>query len=216
MPNTLNKDNDELIGSQLISRELSGNFTDDVLVKVGNGAFYNCVGLTSIDLPNVTTLDNNAFNGCTGLTSANLPKLTDIGAAAFYNCSNLSTIYMPLVSNLSTQAFYGCSGITTLDFPNLSSPTGASGFSRCSALEYIDLHQCYAISANTFQNCSALTTVILRITESRCSLVNVNAFSTAPNAIIYVPDDMVDGYKTATNWSTYASRIKGLSELPAA
>jgi hypothetical protein len=29
---------------------------------------------------------------------------------------------------------------------------------------------------------------------------------------IYVPDDAVDTYKTATNWSAYASRIKPISE----
>ena len=32
---------------------------------------------------------------------------------------------------------------------------------------------------------------------------------------IYVPDDLVDQYKVATNWATYASQIKGLSEIPA-
>lgn len=30
---------------------------------------------------------------------------------------------------------------------------------------------------------------------------------------VYVPDDMVDTYKSATNWSAYASQIKGMSEL---
>ena len=30
---------------------------------------------------------------------------------------------------------------------------------------------------------------------------------------VYVPDDMIDTYKSATNWSTYASQIKGMSEL---
>ena len=29
---------------------------------------------------------------------------------------------------------------------------------------------------------------------------------------IYVPDDLVENYKTATNWSVYASQIKPLSE----
>lgn len=30
---------------------------------------------------------------------------------------------------------------------------------------------------------------------------------------VYVPDDMVDTYKSATNWSAYADQIKGMSEL---
>ena len=29
---------------------------------------------------------------------------------------------------------------------------------------------------------------------------------------IYVPDDLVDSYKTATNWVTYADKIKPMSE----
>mgnify|MGYP000472681990 CR=1 FL=1 len=30
--------------------------------------------------------------------------------------------------------------------------------------------------------------------------------------IIYVPDDSVEAYKTATNWSNYADRIRPISE----
>lgn len=43
--------------------------------------------------------------------------------------------------------------------------------------------------ANLFQSCPALTS-------------------------IYVPDASVEAYKAATNWSTYASKIKGISERP--
>ena len=46
------------------------------------------------------------------------------------------------------------------------------------------------------------------------SLTGTNAFQGASNAIIYVPDALVNDYKAATNWSTYADRIKGISELP--
>jgi hypothetical protein len=31
---------------------------------------------------------------------------------------------------------------------------------------------------------------------------------------MYVADSMVDAYKEATNWSTVADKIKGISELP--
>ena len=42
--------------------------------------------------------------------------------------------------------------------------------------------------------------------------LNVNAFGLPSGCKIYVPDDSVDAYKTATNWSTWASRIIPLSE----
>ena len=35
---------------------------------------------------------------------------------------------------------------------------------------------------------------------------------TITNAYFYVPDDLVDDYKAATNWNAYANQIKPLSE----
>ena len=32
---------------------------------------------------------------------------------------------------------------------------------------------------------------------------------------IYVPDESVAAYQAATNWSSFASKIKGISEMPA-
>ena len=42
-------------------------FEDNALTTVGNGAFFGCSLLTSINLPNVTTVENYAFNGCSSL-----------------------------------------------------------------------------------------------------------------------------------------------------
>ena len=43
------------------------------------------------------------------------------------------------------------------------------------------------------------------------TLSNKNAFSGIPNdCVIYVPAASVDAYKTATNWSNYASKIQAM------
>lgn len=40
------------------------------VTTIGNSAFQNCSGLTSVEIPNsVTSIEYNAFSGCTGLTS---------------------------------------------------------------------------------------------------------------------------------------------------
>jgi hypothetical protein len=93
---------------------------------------------------------------------------------------------------------------------------GVNAFYDCSSLATVDLPEATSIGDSAFSSCSSLTTVILRNTEQVVTLSNTNAFSGAANAIIYVPDSLVDSYKAANNWSTYADRIKGLSELPAA
>lgn len=50
-----------------------------------------------------------------------------------------------------------------------------------------------------------------------CSLGNKNSFNNTPIAsgtgFIYVPDNLVEQYKAATNWSTFANQIKPISEL---
>ena len=62
--------------------------------KIGQAAFQNCTGLTSIYIPNlVTTIDEHAFYKCSGLTSINIPKsMSNIGKSAFKSCTGLTRI----------------------------------------------------------------------------------------------------------------------------
>ena len=91
---------------------------------------------------------------------------------------------------------------------------GNYAFSQCSNLTSVEFPVATSIGSYAFYQCSNLTSVILRNTSQVATLTNTNAFDSAPNAIIYVPDALVNDYKAASNWSTYADRIKGLSELP--
>ena len=61
---------------------------EDGLTTIGNYAFQNCSGLTSVTIPNsVTSIGDFAFLGCKGLTSVAIPNsVTSIGGAAFYEC----------------------------------------------------------------------------------------------------------------------------------
>lgn len=74
------------------------------------------------------------------------------------------------------------------------------------------------IRTRCFYGCSSLTKFVMNVSKV-FDLWSADAFNNTPIAkgtgYIYVPDNLVDSYKSATNWSTYASQIKGLSELPA-
>ena len=74
-----------------------------------------------------------------------------------------------------------------------------------------------SIAATAFDTCSALTTVILRKNQV-CTLANVSAFNSTPiksgTGYVYVPSALVDSYKTATNWSTYAAQIRAIEDYP--
>ena len=55
------------------------------VTRIGNYAFYECSGLTSITIPNsVTSIGYDAFYGCSGLTFITIPNsMTRIGNHAF-------------------------------------------------------------------------------------------------------------------------------------
>lgn len=56
--------------------------------SIGQSAFYQCTGLTSVTIPNsVISIGQAAFYGCTALTAVNMPnEMTSIGQSAFYGC----------------------------------------------------------------------------------------------------------------------------------
>ena len=66
------------------------------VTAIGNSAFYNCTGLTSVTFADGSWLDT-------------------IGEYAFYGCSSLSTIAFPAsLKVIKKYAFYNCSGLTSI------------------------------------------------------------------------------------------------------
>ena len=64
------------------------------VTEIGNDAFSDCDGITSIEIgPKVRSINMDAFSGCTGLTSVTIPNsVTYVGGMAFYGCSSLNSI----------------------------------------------------------------------------------------------------------------------------
>ena len=72
---------------------LNGEEVKDLVIpnsvtSIGDLAFYDCSGLTSVTIPNsVTSIGDYAFWGCSGLTSVTIPNsVTSIGWGAFSGC----------------------------------------------------------------------------------------------------------------------------------
>ena len=88
------------------------------VTSIGDWAFRDCTGLTSIMIPNsVTSIGNGTFNGCSSLTSITIPdSVTSIGYYAFWDCSGLTSITIPnSVTSIGYVAFSGCTGLTSIN-----------------------------------------------------------------------------------------------------
>ena len=94
---------------------------------------------------------------------------------------------------------------------------GEYAFSHNTALTWVSFPAVTSIGASAFASCSKLTTVILGA-GSYVALSNVSAFTGTPIAsgtgFIYVPAALVDTYKIASNWSTYANQIRAIEDYP--
>ncbi len=85
------------------------------VTSIGEGAFNDCDGLTSITIPeSVTSIGNFAFNDCDGLTSVTIPNsVTNIGNNAFRDCRGLTSVIIgSSVTSIGESAFEYCSSLT--------------------------------------------------------------------------------------------------------
>lgn len=182
--------------------------------SIGDYAFYSCKQLKTVNFPLATTIGNNAFESCQVLETVNSPLVTTIGTKAFYYCYALKTANFPLATTIGNNAFSICQALETVNLPLLTTiPTSA--FYNTKLLKTANFPLVTTINSQSFSGCRALLSFIIR-SETICKLSNADAFSYSSLAsgtgYIYVPKDLVESYKTATNWSTYATQFRALED----
>ena len=117
-------------GGVIIPETIAFDGTTYSVTSIGDGAFANHSGLTSVTIPNsVTSIGNYAFFNCSGLTSVTIPNsVTSIGDCAFSSCSGLTSVTIGnSVTSIGYDAFYGCSGLTKLVSLAVEPPTCDNG-----------------------------------------------------------------------------------------
>ena len=106
----------------------------DLVTSIGGYAFYGCAGLTSVTIgTSVTSIGSSAFRDCTGLTSVVIPdSVTSIGGSAFYNCQGLTSVAIGnSVTSIGNYAFYNCQGLTSVTIGTSVTSIGDYAFSDC-------------------------------------------------------------------------------------
>lgn len=152
-----------------------------------NGETYNYIDNHWIDYYEQV---NGIFNKT--IINLNLPKVKTIPPYLFFQCLTIKTANLPNVTVIEADAFLNCLFLQSINISNISE-----------------------IKNDAFSMCTNLLAVIIQQTDSVC-VIGTRVFDGSPiesgTGYIYVPN--VEDYKSATNWSKYASQIKPLSELP--
>jgi len=111
-----------------------------LLENAGYFTFGN-TGITTIDLPSLTTAGDGCFYESLSLTTVNLPSLTTAGYSCFYNCLLLITVDLPLLETADGECFGDCTSLTTINLPLLTT-AGNYCFDDCTSLTTINLPLC--------------------------------------------------------------------------
>ena len=215
--------------------KVSGEITNENAQM--NSMFYQCPSLTSIDLSglnlsNVTSM-NATFMFCSNLLTVNFGEQTipnlKYGNQMFQRCTSLTNIDLSSCNITLTDAFYYVfSDCSQLEVANLGGFNTSQLrncrdiFSGCRNLQYVNLSgwttEALTNSQNMFRYDSSIIAVVID-SPAVFRITSTSAFSTSSiknggTGFVYVPDNLVDEYKSATNWTTVADQIKPLSELP--
>ena len=158
------------------------------VTSIGNNAFRNCSGLTSVTIPNsVTSIGEGAFFGCSGLTSVTIPNsVTSIGSEAFsgtpwFNKQPNGLLYVGKIAykyigdmpentsiviengtvGIADNAFRGCSGLTSVTIPNSVTSIGDYAFNNNGLISVSIGNSVTTIGEYAFSGCRSLTSVTI-------------------------------------------------------
>ena len=206
-----------VLEDELITHTLSiAEYSNDRVDSIGYGTFYDNKNLTKISAPKVTSIGGYAFYKCTSLESIDATLLKSAGTYAF-SYTKLSKIDFPVLETITTYTFSDITVPTTVCLPSLTSAANSS-FRNSKGITSVDFAIASKVDNLAFYFCNGLETLILRKADKICTLQNTNALSSTKIAngtgYIYVPRALLEDYKTATNWSSFASQFRAIEDYP--
>ena len=149
------------------------------VTSIGNSAFRDCSGLTSITIPNsVTSIGDNAFFMCGGLTTVHITDLEawcriifsnyasnplNCAHHLYMNGSEITNFVIPnSVTSIGNYAFYDCTGLTSVTIPNSVISLGNYAFHNCTGLTSVTIpNSVTSIGDGAFRQCSSLFSVTI-------------------------------------------------------
>ena len=199
-------------GSVTIPEKFTYDGVEYSVTSIGERAFLNCSGLTSMSIGNsVTSIGGFAFHNCSSLTSVTIPNsVTSIGENAFAFCSGLSSIILEtgntifdsrdncnaIIESNSNTLIVGCKNTV---IPSSVTRIGDKAFCGCSGLTTVTIPSSVSsIGWYAFCGCSSLTSVtipnsVTSIEQGAFDGCNALTSVTIPNSVTSIGLDAFNG-----------------------
>ena len=189
-------------GTPFSSVDVSGNtvnLTSNGYISLRNDIFINYYHLVSInDGGLINSVNGRCFLGCNLLTSIVLPNLTTInGELNFTNMMLINNLDFPNLKVINgNNTFESNFNLTGFTAPNLININGQSSFRNCDLLTVIELPKLIYLKSFSFVYCDNLSSVILPLVES----IGIGCFFSATSlTLIDIPSCLFLGNSVDDN-----------------
>lgn len=198
------------------SRNLDGIIFPTTITTIKTQAFASCSALKDLVLPaSLQNVGDYAFAGCTGLLKVTVPIGVSLGESVFHNCTSIVSFFGPyassdgrlLVSSTGETLAFAPGGLTEYTVPDgIVSIRDGFNFDHYYYLKLETLRLPSSVESAELTIGSLRTLVCNSLTPP---LISSQKQLDLPNIeSIYVPEESVDAYKSATYWNAYQNKIK--------
>ena len=164
-------------GAVTIPSSFTRNGTTYYIYYIGENAFRDCTGLTSITIPSsVNSIYKDAFSGCSALTKVNITDVTKwcttyfsslLSNPLYYakhlylNGVEVTEVAFPNTATaIKNYVFANCQSITSVTIPSSIRTIGNQAFYNCDGLTAVTIpNSVTTIGSNAFAYCNGLTSV---------------------------------------------------------
>lgn len=146
--------------------------------SIGNWSFSSCIGLDTVVIPNtVVFIGEGVFSGCSGISTATVPYLS---IRVFYQCSSLTSIIITSpITSIGNYALYGCSSLSNFSIPSNVSSIGIAAFYGTNISSVTIPHGVTTIGHSAFMECRNLHQIFFNA-DSCISMGTANGNTVSP------------------------------------
>ena len=191
-------------------KEIKQVVVETGVTTVDDNAFWNCIYLTSVELPaSVTAIGSKAFAYCYSLLTAVIANgVTTIGDEAFLYCQHLTSVELPAsVTAIGSKAFAYCHSLTAAELSEGVLSIGDSAFDYCDRLASVEIPASVnSIGKNAFSECLELKNITFKGTAPAIgtnAFYKVNAEVCYPAGDLTWTEDVKQNYGGTVIWVPY-------------